>query len=101
MQNEEKTKEQLIHELAELRRRVDELERVESNYKNLLANIPQKVFYKCRDSVYVAVNPSYAKDFAVPPDYLVGKTDYDFFPRELAEKYRATISISCQPWVVS
>ncbi|MDA8240324.1 MAG: hypothetical protein M0Z67_08140 [Nitrospiraceae bacterium] len=63
MQDEEKTKEQLINELAELRRRVDELESVESNYKNLLANIPQKVFYKCRDSVYVAVNPSYAKDF--------------------------------------
>ena len=39
MQDEEKTKEQLINELAELRRRVDELERVESNYKNLLANI--------------------------------------------------------------
>lgn len=89
MQNEEKTKEQLINELAELRRRVDELESAESSYKNLLANMPQKVFYKNKDSVYVTVNPSYAKDFDVPPDYFVGKTDYDLFPKELAEKYRA------------
>jgi len=89
MQDEEKTKEQLINELAELRLRVDELKRLKSNYKNLLANMPQKVFYKNRDSVYVTVNPSYAKDFDVPPDYLVGKTDYDLFPKELAEKYRA------------
>ena len=89
MQNEEKTKEQLINELAELRLRVDELKRLKSNYKNLLANMPQKVFYKNRDSVYVTVNPSYAKDFDVPPDYFVGKTDYDLFPKELAEKYRA------------
>jgi len=89
MKDEDKTKDQLIAELAVLRQRVDELKRLKSNYKNLLTNIPQKVFYKDRDSVYVTVNPSYAEDFGVSPDRFLGKSDYDFFPRELAEKYRA------------
>jgi PAS domain S-box-containing protein len=89
MRDEDKTKEELISELTELRQRVDELNRLKANYKNLLANMPQKVFYKDNDSVYVTVNPSYAKDFGVSPDYFVEKTDYDFFSKELAEKYRA------------
>ena len=61
----------------------------ESVYRTLLENIPQKIFYKDPDSVYVAVNRSYARDFGLTPDDFVGKTDYDFFPRELADKYRA------------
>ncbi|HYA26882.1 MAG TPA: PAS domain-containing protein [Thermodesulfovibrionales bacterium] len=89
MQDEDKTKEQLINELAELRQRVDELKRLKTHYKNLLANIPQKVFYKDKGSIYVRVNPSYAKDFDISPESFIGKTDYDFFPKELAEKYRA------------
>ncbi len=89
MQDEDKTKEQLLNELAELRQRFETLKRLKSNYKSLLSNMPQKVFYKDKDSIYVTVNPSYAKDFDVSPDYFVGKTDYDFFPKDLAEKYRA------------
>lgn len=88
MKDKDKTKEQLINELAVLRQRIDKLAAAKSNYRNLLENIPQKVFYKDRDLVYVTVNPSYAEDFNLSPADCTGKTDYDFFPRELAEKYR-------------
>jgi len=60
----------------------------EQKYKNLLYNLPQKVFYKDKDSVYVAVNPAFAKDCGLAPEDFPGKTDFDFFSRELAEKYR-------------
>lgn len=61
----------------------------ESKYKTLLENLPQKIFLKDTNSVYVSCNENYAKDLKIKAEEIVGKTDYDFFPKELAEKYRA------------
>ncbi|MFA8343207.1 MAG: PAS domain S-box protein [Rhodothermaceae bacterium] len=61
----------------------------EYKYKTLLDSLPQKVFYKDTDSSYVAVNRSYASDLNLQPEDLIGKNDYDFFPKDLAEKYRS------------
>ncbi len=61
----------------------------ESKYKTLLENLPQKIFLKDTNSVYISCNENYAKDLKIKAEEIVGKTDYDFFPKELAEKYRA------------
>lgn len=61
----------------------------ESKYKTLVENIPQRIFTKDTESVYVSCNENFAKDLGISPDQLAGKTDYDFFPRSLADKYRA------------
>ncbi|MHA2158542.1 MAG: PAS domain S-box protein, partial [Candidatus Thorarchaeota archaeon] len=63
------------------------LQQSEEKYRNLLENIPQKVFYKNRDSVYLAANPAYAADIGISPSDIIGKTDYDFFPKELADYF--------------
>jgi PAS domain S-box-containing protein len=76
-------------EITELAQAEEALRQGEAKYRNLLENIPQKVFYKDKDSIYVTVNPSYARDFGLEPEDFVGKTDFDFFPKGLAEKYRA------------
>lgn len=61
----------------------------ENKYRVLLENLPQRIFYKDRNLVYVSCSENYAKDLNIRPDEIVGKTDYDFYPKELAEKYRA------------
>ncbi len=58
-------------------------------YRAVLDRLPQKVFLKDRDSVYVLCNEAYAADLKLRPGDLEGRTDLDFFPRELADKYRA------------
>jgi PAS domain S-box-containing protein len=78
-----------IIESSGLKRADDALQASESKYRTLLENLPQKVFLKDRESVYVSCNESYARDLKIKPDEIVGKTDYDFHPREVAEKYRA------------
>jgi len=55
----------------------------------LIENLPQKIFLKGSNSVYVSCNENYARDLKIRPDEINGKTDYDFYPKELAEKYRA------------
>jgi len=61
----------------------------EAKYRTLAENIPQKVFVKGRDLRYVSMNENYARDLGIRPAEAVGKVDYDFFPKELADKYRA------------
>jgi len=91
-----------LNEPAELLRRIAELEKLgtehkrtieklqasENKYRVLLENLPQKIFYKDKNSVYVSCNNNYARDLKTRPDEIIGKTDYDFYNEELAEKYR-------------
>lgn len=61
----------------------------EGKYRTLIENVPQRIFCKDRNSVYISCNKNYADDLKIMPEKVVGKTDYDFYPKELAEKYRA------------
>lgn len=76
-------------ESTERQRAQQALRESEHRYRTLLKNIPQKIFYKDIDCVYLLCNESYAKDLKLEgPDQIRGKTDYDFHPYQLAEKYR-------------
>lgn len=61
----------------------------EKKYRTLVENLPQKIFYKDKDSVYVSCNDNYARDLKIKPEEIAGKTDYGFYPKEVAEKHRA------------
>ncbi|MFA6282066.1 MAG: PAS domain S-box protein, partial [Candidatus Omnitrophota bacterium] len=79
-----------INDITERKVIERELVRVkETQFKTLMENLPGKVFLKDSKSVYISCNESYAKDLGVAPEAVVGKTDYEFFPTYLAEKYRA------------
>ncbi|MBN1344693.1 MAG: PAS domain S-box protein [Phycisphaerae bacterium] len=103
MQDKDESRKQLLDELETLRRRnreleasVARLERVEqallageSRYRSLVENLPVKVFIKSPDSVFISCNRSFAEDLGLEPEDLCGKTDHDFYPTDLADKYRA------------
>jgi len=61
----------------------------EIKHRTLLENLPQKIFLKDENLVYISCNENYARDLKIRPEEIAGKTDYDFYPKELAEKYRA------------
>jgi PAS domain S-box-containing protein len=61
----------------------------EGKYRTLVENIPQKIYFKDKDSVYISCNSNFAEDLQIKPAEFAGHTDYDFYPRNLAEKYRA------------
>jgi PAS domain S-box-containing protein len=63
------------------------LQATEKNFKALVENIPQRIYMKDRDSVYVFCNEKYAAGLKIKAEDITGKTDYEFFPKELAEKY--------------
>ena len=76
-------------DLAERKKGKHALWASENKYRTLLENLPQKIFLKDKNSVYISCNKNYAADLKIEPEEIAGRTDYDFYPKELAEKYRA------------
>jgi len=79
----------IFRDISEPRRATEELRQSEKKYRTLVEHLPQKIFHKDADSVYVSCNENYATDLKIRPEEIKGKTDYDFFPKKLAEKYRS------------
>ncbi len=84
---------QQVIELRELenqrQRALEALQAGEEKYRAVVENMPQKLYLKDKDSYYVFCNGKYAADLKIKPVEISGKTDFDFFPKELAEKYLA------------
>ena len=58
--------------------------------RTVIDTIPQRVFWKNRNLVYVGCNQPFAQDCGFKdPSELVGKTDFDTKSAEIAEVYRA------------
>lgn len=56
--------------------------------KTLVSHLPQKIFIKDKESVYISCNNNYAKDLGISQKDIIGKTDFDFFPYEFASSYQ-------------
>jgi PAS domain S-box-containing protein len=78
-----------ILQAVEKKKAVESLYESENKAKALLENIPQRVFFKDINSVYLFCNKNYAEDLKMRSEEVKGKTDFDFYPKKLAEKYRA------------
>ncbi len=53
----------------------------------ILNNIPNIAWLKNKEGMYVAVNDPFCNELGVTPQDLIGKSDYDIYPHELAEKH--------------
>lgn len=60
-----------------------------SLYQSLVENLPVCVYRKDREGKFTFGNPFFCEMVGCSPSALVGKTDADLSPRDLAEKYRA------------
>jgi two-component system sensor histidine kinase/response regulator len=69
-------------------RALREMEEKGSLLRNLMANIPDLIWLKDMDGVYLACNPAFENFFGAREDQILGKKDYDFLPRELADFFR-------------
>jgi PAS domain S-box-containing protein len=103
MDDDSKSKSQLVSELAELRRRVTELETAEANHNGteedlyhsqemlqlVLDTIPQRVFWKDRNFSYLGCNRPFARDAGLDdPNAILGKHDFELGWKDLAQSYR-------------
>ena len=57
-------------------------------YYSLVENLPQSIFRKDRAGRFQFVNDRFCRDLRRSPEDIVGRTDADFSPPDLAEAYR-------------
>ncbi|MGQ9586838.1 MAG: PAS domain S-box protein [Thermoplasmata archaeon] len=65
---------------------------MQQNMRNmaiLLDSLPGYAFLKDSRSVYVTANERFSRAVGCPKEEIPGKTDYDLFPRQMAEKFRS------------
>ncbi len=81
-----------LAEREEHRRRQEaeeELQKSATHLHALIRTIPDLVWLKSPDGVYLACNPAFESFFGASEADVVGKTDYDFQDREIADFFRA------------
>ena len=101
MKDEDKTKPELISELKHLRLRVDEIAKMKGEskqsgkrldqtrefYENILNSMDDLVIVKDMLHRWVFLNDAACKFWGFTREELIGKSDYDIFPKEEADVY--------------
>ena len=97
MKDANKIKEELINELAELRQRITELEKSETEYQraegrlkiyqDMVESAHDAIFFKDLESRYIVANSRALEAFGLPREEVIGKSDYEIMPdQKEAEK---------------
>jgi len=79
---------QTFEDYTERRLAEENLRSLQRQQQAILDTIPDMVWLKDTDSRFLTANMAFAKVCGMSPGDLVGKSDYDIWPRELAEQYR-------------
>ena len=69
-------------------RAVDRLCLSETLYHSLVEHLPQCILRKDARGTFTFANRKFCELLGLTSRQVLGKTDYDFFPKELADKYR-------------
>ncbi|MET0065294.1 MAG: EAL domain-containing protein [Candidatus Thiodiazotropha sp.] len=72
-----------------LKQALTDLERERGFLKSLIQNLPDLIWLKDTQGVYLSCNPSFEAFFGATEAEIVGKTDYDFVHENVADFFRA------------
>jgi PAS domain S-box-containing protein len=77
-----------VEDITERRRAEDALRDSELLYHSLVECLPQNIFRKDKAGRFTFGNRRFCEVLGRSPEGILGKTDFDFFPAALAEKYQ-------------
>jgi PAS domain S-box-containing protein len=79
----------LLSDITERKQAQEEVNQSRQMLKSVLDTIPERVFWKDRNIVYLGCNQAFALDAGLKdPAEIIGKTDYELVWKETAESYR-------------
>ncbi len=78
----------LISDITERKVAENKLIKSEAFYHSLVENLPQNIFRKDLDERFTFANQRFCQLLGHSLDEIIGKTDFDFYPSELASKYQ-------------
>ncbi|RJP33860.1 MAG: response regulator [Candidatus Omnitrophota bacterium] len=75
-------------DITEQKRTEEELRNSETFYHTLVGTLPHNIFRKDKQGRFTFANQLFCSTLNRTLEEIIGKTDFDFFPHELAQKYR-------------
>ena len=86
-----------VEDITQRRQAEENLRNSEALYHSLVETLPQNILRKDNQGRFTFANQQFCKMLGLPLEAIIGKTDFDFFPRELAEKYQRDDQRVMQP----
>jgi PAS domain S-box-containing protein len=86
MEEMQATQEAMERQTNEIKKMQVSLELEKSMFNVLMEFLPDRITYKDTESRIMRINKAKAQRINMSPEEVIGKTDYDFFSREHAEK---------------
>ena len=77
-----------VEDITQRRQAAENLRTSEALYHSLVETLPQNILRKDLQGRFTFANQQFCRILGRTLEDIVGKTDFDFFPRELAEKYQ-------------
>lgn len=78
----------VIHDITELKKAHEEINRQAGVITSLLDSIPDLIFIKDINGVYLGCNPPFAELVGISREEVIGKTDYELFDKDSADIFR-------------
>jgi len=80
---------QLRNLIADLQKRATELYVKNTQFQAILDNSTAVIYLKDIEGKYILINHRFEKLFHITKNEIVGKTDHDLYPKEIADVFRA------------
>ncbi len=78
---------ELADRIEDHKRTEDRLRNSEAFYQTLVETLPQNILRKDVQGRFTSANRKFCQSLRKPLPEILGRTDHDFFPKELADKY--------------
>ncbi len=86
--NDRKARHVMVIDITKRKQAEEALRNNEALLHSLVHTIPDLIWLKDTDGVYLACNPVFERLYGAKESDIVGKTDYDFVDKEMAEYFR-------------
>ena len=77
-----------FHDITERKKSEEALRNSEARMRTLVQTIPDLIWLKDINGIFLSCNNTFERLFGAKEEAIVGKTDYDFVDRELADYFR-------------
>ena len=76
-----------IRDITDSKKNEKKLRKSENHLRTLVQTIPDLIWSKNNDGVYLSCNSIFERFFGAKEEYIIGKTDYSFVDRKLADSF--------------